>query len=85
MRTLVTFGLGALAMYLLDPRQGRARRAFIRERLDNVRGWTRGLARSGAEGARPDLSFRDYVASTQSSPVPDTSIEAPQGARHLGR
>jgi hypothetical protein len=81
MRTLVTFGLGALAMYLLDPRQGRARRAFVRERLDAVRG----LARSRAKGARPDLSFRDYVASTQSSPVPDTSTEAPQSARHLGR
>jgi hypothetical protein len=81
MRTLMTFGLGALAMYLLDPRQGRARRAFVRERLGAVRGW----ARSRAEGARPDLSFRDYVGSAQPSPVPDSSTETPQSARHLGR
>lgn len=81
MRTLVTFGLGALAMYLLDPQQGKARRAFVRERLGAVRG----LARSRGEGAGPDLSFRDYLASTQSSPVPDSSTEAPQSAGHLGR
>ena len=81
MRTLMTFGLGALAMYLLDPRQGRARRAFMRERLGAVRRWVR----SRAEGARPELSFREYVASAQPSPVPDSSTEAPQSARHLGR
>jgi hypothetical protein len=82
MRTLMTFGLGALAMYLLDPRQGRARRAFMRERIGAVRRW----ARSRAEGARPpELSFREYAGSTQSSPVPDSSTEAPQSARHLGR
>jgi hypothetical protein len=81
MRTLMSFGLGALAMYLLDPQQGRARRAFVRERL----GAARGLARSRAKGARPDLSFSDYVASTQPSPVPDSSTETPQSARHLGR
>jgi hypothetical protein len=81
MRTLMTFGLGALAMYLLDPRQGRARRAFMRERLGAVRRW----ARSRADGARPELSFREYAGSAQSSPVPDTSTEAPQSARHLGR
>jgi hypothetical protein len=81
MRTLMTFGLGALAMYLLDPQQGRARRALLRERLGDARG----LARSRAKAARRDLSFRDYVASTQSSPVADTFTEAPESARHLGR
>src|SRR5439155_20606515 len=31
MKTLVTFGLGALTMYLLDPEHGRRRRARMRE------------------------------------------------------
>ena len=33
MRTLVTLGLGALAMYFLDPEKGRRRRALIRDQL----------------------------------------------------
>jgi hypothetical protein len=43
MRTLVTFGLGALAMYLFDPQHGRRRRALIRDRVH---------ARTGAVEAR---------------------------------
>lgn len=33
MRNLISFGLGALAMYLLDPEQGRRRRALMRDQL----------------------------------------------------
>ena len=37
MRTLVTFGLGALAMYLLDPEHGRRRRARMRDQLTQAK------------------------------------------------
>jgi hypothetical protein len=37
MRTLVTFGLGALAMYLLDPEHGRRRRARVRDQLTQAK------------------------------------------------
>jgi hypothetical protein len=37
MRTLVTFGLGALAMYLLDPEHGRRRRAQVRDQLTQAK------------------------------------------------
>jgi hypothetical protein len=33
MKTFITFGLGALTMYLLDPEHGRRRRARMREQL----------------------------------------------------
>ena len=70
MRTLVTFGLGALAMYLLDPQQGRGRRSLFRDRLSRARRLVRRV-----RGRDPDLSYRQYVAST----------EAPPSAQHLGR
>lgn len=71
MRTLVTFGLGALAMYLFDPQHGRGRRNLLRDRLTRAR---RFVSRY-APGNAPRLSYRQYVA----------SIEAPQSAQHLGR
>ncbi|HEY7241793.1 MAG TPA: hypothetical protein VH600_21655 [Burkholderiales bacterium] len=71
MRTLVTFGLGALAMYLFDPQHGRGRRDLVRERLTRAR---RFVSRRASRRV-PDLSYRDYVASTA----------APQSAQHLGR
>ena len=37
MRTLLWLGLGAAAMYLLDPEQGRRRRAQVRERMTKAR------------------------------------------------
>jgi len=80
MRLLVTLGLGALAMYLLDPRQGRQRRAFIRERLGHLQG------RVQNRGEARELSFREYAtAPPVRSPEPDTPVQAPEGAQHLGR
>jgi hypothetical protein len=71
MRTLVTFGLGALAMYLFDPQHGRGRRSLFRDRFVRARRFvSRHTPRS-----RRDLSYRQYVAST----------EAPQSVQHLGR
>jgi hypothetical protein len=37
MRTLLWLGLGAAAMYLLDPDQGRRRRALARDQLTKAR------------------------------------------------
>jgi len=71
MRTLVTFGLGALAMYLFDPQHGRGRRGRVRDRLARAR---RFVSRRAA-GSAPDLSYRQYLATTG----------APQSAQHLGR
>ena len=83
MRTLVTFGLGALAMYLFDPQQGRGRRASIRDRLGRAGRVVRGRA---GRTAAPDLSFRDYATATQvPGAEPGKPSQAPQGAQHLGR
>ena len=70
MRTLVTLGLGALAMYLFDPQHGRGRRTLLRDRLARVR-------RFVSRRRQPGLTYRQYVAST--------GTEAPQSAQHLGR
>lgn len=37
MRALLWMGLGAGAMYLLDPEQGRRRRARVREKMTEAR------------------------------------------------
>lgn len=37
MRTLIWLGLGAAAMYLMDPEQGRRRRALARDKLVKAR------------------------------------------------
>jgi hypothetical protein len=54
MRTLVTFGLGALTMYLLDPEQGRRRRALLRDQLTHARR----VVREQASGTARDLTNR---------------------------
>jgi hypothetical protein len=82
MRILVTLGLGALAMYLLDPQQGRRRRAFIRDRVGRVKG----LVRNRPGGAVRDLSFREYATPAPvRSPESDTPVQAPESVQHLGR
>jgi hypothetical protein len=68
MRALITFGLGALAMYLLDPKQGRGRRALIRDQLTRARGATMEARRA-----------------VRTEPEPGPPLQAPEGARHLGR
>jgi len=72
MRTLMTFGLGALTMYLFDPQQGPRRRALLRER------WTQlsSRAQRGAIEARPPL---------RTALEPDKPSDTPPGAHHLGR
>ena len=36
MKTLITLGLGALAMYLFDPQQGPKRRAMLRDKAKEL-------------------------------------------------
>jgi hypothetical protein len=85
MRTLFTLGLGALAMYLLDPQQGRRRRALLQDQLTHARS----VLRKRAAGTARDLSNRAYgVAAEARSAIttePDRASETPEGAQHLGR
>jgi hypothetical protein len=77
MRTLVTFGLGALAMYLLDPQQGRRRRALLQDRLTHARTVLRKLS-NRAHGVAAEA--RHAIKSE-----PGRASEPPEGAQHLGR
>jgi hypothetical protein len=70
MRTLITFGLGALTMYLLDPQQGRTRRALMRDQLTQAKR----LVRKRAEGGMIDTELER-----------DEPLDTPQSAHHLGR
>jgi len=85
MRTLVTLGLGALAMYFLDPEKGRRRRALIRDQFVHARA----VARKRATGAARDLSNRAYGAAVEARSAirtePESAQETPQAAQHLGR
>lgn len=69
MRALFWMGLGAGAMYLLDPDAGPRRRAQLQEKLTRLRqgaGEPRGTAEIGAM-------------------APQKPAEVPAGAHHLGR
>lgn len=82
MKTLVTFSLGALAMYLLDPQQGSKRRALVRDQLAHA---SRRM-RSRVAGAERELSYREYAMGTQGlGAQPGNPAPAPQSAQHLGR
>ena len=86
MRTLITFGLGALTMYLLDPQQGRRRRALLGNQVTHARR----LIHERAQGTARDLSNRAGVAAEARSTVrnqlePDKPTDTPQSAHHLGR
>ena len=70
MRTLITFGLGALTMYLLDPQQGRTRRALMRDQLTHAKR----LVRERAEGRALDTDLEH-----------DEPLDTPQSTHHLGR
>ncbi|MGH8741479.1 MAG: hypothetical protein ACREUN_11230 [Burkholderiales bacterium] len=52
MRTLFWLGLGAAAMYLLDPEQGRRRRAQAREKVIQARHALRERAMSPSSETR---------------------------------
>jgi hypothetical protein len=84
-RTLFTLGLGALAMYLLDPQQGRRRRALLQDQLTHAR---TGLRKRAAGTAR-DLSNRAHGMAAEARSAISTEGErasaTPEGARHLGR
>ena len=72
MRTLFTLGLGALAMYLLDPQQGRRRRALLQDQLAHART----ALRKRAAGAEARSAIKTEPGQTSVSP---------EGAQHLGR
>jgi hypothetical protein len=73
MRTLFWLGLGAAAMYLLDPEQGRRRRALARDKMIKARR----VVRERASGTARHLGNRAQGLAHE--------IETPEGAHHLGR
>ena len=54
MRTFVVFGLGALTMYLLDPVQGRRRRALMRDQYTHAKRIVRKRAPAVRTQLEPD-------------------------------
>lgn len=54
MRTLFWLGLGAAAMYLLDPEQGRRRRYRVREKMTEARRRIRSRATTAAASQTPE-------------------------------
>lgn len=73
MKTLLWLGLGAAAMYYLDPQQGRRRRALAGDQVTKARR----LLRERAAGRLGHLGNRARGAAHD--------IETPAGAHHLGR
>ena len=71
MRTLMWLGLGAAAMYLFDPEQGRRRRDQVRDQMTRMRHKIRERAAPGSA---------DYPLEPEQAPS-----QAPEGAHHLGR
>jgi hypothetical protein len=73
MRTFLLLGLGAAAMYLLDPEQGRRRRALARDKLVKARR----VIRERSESKARDLRNRAQGLAHE--------MKTPEGAHHLGR
>lgn len=74
MRTLIAFGVGVAAMYLLDPERGRRRRALLRDQVAHAR---RVLSERAGSKAR-DLSNRAHGLAAEARRIPE-------GVQHLGR
>lgn len=87
MSRLIAFGLGALAMYYLDPQQGRRRRALVREQLVHYR---HAALEAVSDRAR-DLGDRAYGLAAEARGTVRDSLErqepsgVPESAHHLGR
>jgi hypothetical protein len=88
MRTLLLLGLGAAAMYLFDPEQGRRRRALVGDQMTKARR----IIRERAAGAARDLGNRAYGLGAKAHRAAGHPLEhedvpspTPEGAKHLGR
>jgi len=77
MKTLVTLGLGALAMYLLDPQHGRERRARLRDQVTQANRVARERVQAQLERAKPTERPTEWPH--------ERPLDAPEGAHHLGR
>jgi hypothetical protein len=73
MRALLWLGLGAAAMYLFDPDQGRRRRALVSDRMTKARQ----VIRERASGKMKDAGNHAQGIAH--------GTETPEGAHHLGR
>lgn len=81
MKTLVTLGLGALAMYLFDPQQGRERRARLRDQVTHANRVARERVQAQLERARS----HGRSGSRPNEWPHERPVDAPEGAQHLGR
>jgi len=74
-------------MYLLDPQQGRRRRALLQDQIVHAKR----LVRERTEGKVRDLSNRAYGVAAEARRAvatelePDQPSDTPAGAQHLGR
>ncbi len=88
MRTLLWLGLGAAAMYLLDPEQGRRRRALARDQMTKAQR----VIRERASGVARDLRNRTYGTAAEARRAAGYPLDhdeepsqTPEGVHHLGR
>lgn len=77
MKAIVALGLGALAMYLFDPQQGRQRRIRLRDQMTHAK-------RVASERVQAQLE-RARSNERPSERPHERATDAPQGAQHLGR
>src|SRR5687768_6808529 len=80
--TLAAVGLGALAMYYLDPKQGNSRRALARDKAVKASHTVQNMAQSTAH----DLANRSRgLASDARSLFDEARAHIPSGDQALGR
>ena len=80
MNPLLLLGLGAAAMYYLDPEQGARRRAQAREQLFKARDTVRERASGMTAGKKAEPGAGDPFAQPNEPPS-----QSPEGSHHLGR
>jgi hypothetical protein len=80
MNPLLLLGLGAAAMYYLDPEQGPRRRAQAREQLIKARDTVRERASGMTAGKKAEPRTGDPLA-----PPTEPPSQSPESSRHLGR
>jgi hypothetical protein len=83
------FGLGALVMYMMDPQQGRRRRALARDQLASAQRQIADTATSTYQDVR-NRAYGLYAQARGAAgrPLPHDEEQqqgAPQSAQYLGR
>lgn len=85
MKKIVTGGIGALAMYLLDPQLGRTRRAKLAQQLGGLSRRAAREAERRAEYARGQAEGLRHVGTPESEPENDPTLTAKVESEVLSR